>query len=209
MKIWNPWFYAVWQCMPSKMQQTAGVQANHMQVWGSWGKCNKGHPFLPCDFETCGEANQGPQIEAARHPDYWSRLMDASLCRCIGLLTLQSQCGVTTSTFAWGTRLFKMDSIKEWVEILSLVKWLPVEKEIWAKHPRAFFPEFPIREFTRSPFPRADPGKIQRLAKGGMLAEFPHPTLRRKFQDGEEAPAPPPMAGLNWDAMLILTRTQT
>ena len=33
------------------------------------------------------------------------------------------------------------------------------------------------------------------MAKGGMLAEFPHPTLRRKFQDGEEAPAPPPSNG--------------
>ena len=74
--------------------------------------------------------------------------MEASLCRRRDFLVLKSQNGVTTSTFAWGTWLYKADSIKEGVEVTFSGQMTPTGKKIWAEHPRAFLPKFPTREFT-------------------------------------------------------------
>lgn len=55
--------------------------------------------------------------------------MEASICRQRDFLVLKSQNGVTTSTFARGTWLYKADSIKEGVEVTFSGQMIPTGKK--------------------------------------------------------------------------------
>lgn len=113
--------------------------------------------------------------------------MEASICRQRDFLVLKSQNGVTTSTFAWGTWLYKADSIKEGVEVTFSGQMTPTGKKDLSRASQGIPSKFPHHRVHPS-FPR----KVrERLATRGMLAESPPPAnLGGNSRMGKKYPPP-------------------